>query len=91
MLRIVRVCQVAPPALLWNRRCLVSAAPLGFGVNDPAARGGRLQTLGLCSASLASPLVALGRAFVQLRVPAVPGNLKVGGFAPLRLGLGEPV
>jgi hypothetical protein len=72
-------------------RLLVGAAPFGFGVDDPAARSGRLQTLGLRSTSLAVPLVPSRRALVQLRVPAVHRNLKVGGLAPLRLGLGEPV
>ena len=66
---------------------LVGATPLGFGVDNPAACGCRLQSLGLSSPSLAEPLVPSGRALVPLRVSAVPGNLQVGGFAPLRLGL----
>ena len=41
---------------------------LGFRVDDSAARGGRLETLGLGSASVAAPLVALGRALVQFGV-----------------------
>ncbi len=72
-------------------RLSVGSAPFGFGVDDPATRRGRLQTLGLRSARLAAPLVPSGRAFTQLRVPAVAGNLAVGGFAPLRPGLDEPV
>jgi hypothetical protein len=70
---------------------LVSAMPLGFRIDDPAARGGRLQTLGLRSACLAAPLVASGRALVQLRVPPVGGDLAIGGLVPLRLGRSEPV
>jgi hypothetical protein len=35
---------------------LVGSAPFGFGVDDPAARRGRLQMLGLRSARLAAPL-----------------------------------
>jgi hypothetical protein len=70
---------------------LVGAPPLGFGVDDPAARGGRLQALGLRSPGLATPLIPSGRALVQIRVSAVPGNLPVGGFAPLRLGSDEQV
>jgi hypothetical protein len=70
---------------------LVSAVPLSFRIGDPAARGGRLQTLGLRSASLAAPLVTSGRALVQLRVPAVGGDLSVDVLVPLCLGLGEPV
>lgn len=54
-------------------------------------RGGRLQTLGLRSAGLAAPLVTPGRALVQLRVPAVGGDLAVDVLEPLRLRLGEPV
>jgi hypothetical protein len=57
---------------------------LGFRVDDSAARGGRLQTLGLGSARVAAALVALGRALVQLGVPAVGGDLAVGGLVPLR-------
>jgi hypothetical protein len=79
------------PTTLWNRRCLVSAAQLGFGVDDPAARGGRLQTLGLCSAGLASPLVALGRAIVQLRVPGYPAPSRSVASRRCALALGEPV
>jgi hypothetical protein len=45
---------------------LVGAPPFGFGVDDLAACGGRLQALGLRSARLAAPLVASGRALVQL-------------------------
>jgi hypothetical protein len=58
-------------------RLLVGAAPFGFGVDDPAARSRRLQTLGLRSTSLAAPLVPSGRALVQRRVPAVHRNLWV--------------
>ena len=65
--------------------------PLSFRVGDPAARGGRLQTLGLRSASLAAPLVPSGRALVRLRVPAVGGDLAIDVLVPLCLGLGEPV
>jgi hypothetical protein len=43
------------------------------------------------SARLAAPHEPSGLALVQLRVPAVHGNLKVGGLAPLRPGLGEQV
>ena len=70
---------------------LVGAPLFGFGVDDPAACGGRLQTLGLSSPGLAEPLVASGRALMHLRVPAVPGHLPIGGFPPLRPGLGEQV
>ena len=55
------------------------------------ARSSCLQALGLRPASLASPLIPSGRALMQLRVPAVRRNLKVGGGVPLRLGLGAPV
>ena len=65
--------------------------PLSFRIDDPAARGSRLQTLGLGSACLPAPLVASGRALVQLRVPAVDSDLAVGGLVPLCLGLSEPV
>ena len=44
----------------------VGAVSLGFGVDDPAPGSGRLQTLGLGSASLTAPLVASSRALVQL-------------------------
>ena len=60
---------------------LVGAPTLGFGVDDPAARSGRLQALGLRPVSLAAPLVASGRALVQFRVPAVwtsPGRWTPG-------------
>jgi hypothetical protein len=42
-------------------RFFVSAMLLGFRVGDPAACGGRLQTLGLGSSRVATALVALGR------------------------------
>jgi hypothetical protein len=41
---------------------LVGSAPFGFGVDDPATRRGRLQTLGLGAARLTAPLVPSGRA-----------------------------
>jgi hypothetical protein len=44
----------------------IGAASLGLGVDDPATGSGRLQTLGLGSASLTAPLVASGRSLVQL-------------------------
>jgi hypothetical protein len=72
-------------------RFSVGTAPFGFGVDDPATRGSCLQPLGLGSAGLAAPLVPSGRVLVQLRVPAVHPNRKVGGFAPLLPGLGESV
>jgi hypothetical protein len=69
-----RLDRQSPAGLSWSDGLLgpgrlpfsVGATPLGFGVDDPAARGGRLQTLGLGSARLAAPLVASGRALVQL-------------------------
>jgi hypothetical protein len=47
-------------------RFSVRATLFGFGVQDRAPRGGRLQALGLCSAGLAAALVLLGRALVLL-------------------------
>jgi hypothetical protein len=87
---------MAPPVTVRLRQlscleCFVGSAPFGFGVDDPAARRGRLQALGLRPASLAAPVVPSGRILMQLRVPAVPRNREVGGLAALRLGLGEPV
>jgi hypothetical protein len=70
---------------------VVGAALLGLGVDDPATGSGRLQPLGLGSAGLTAPLVASGRALVQRWVPAMCGDLEVGGLAPLRPGLGKPI
>src|SRR4030095_11179922 len=56
-------------------RVPVGAAPLGFGVDDPATRGRCLETLGLGPARLTAPLVASGRAPLSLRAPLVRRNL----------------